>query len=127
MFGLLHQAIAADAKMMLACDRKPVSHRIVPKTGACMFRLSRDHVAGRGSCVTHGGITCHIPPGSDLLSAGLPCHPFSTMRVKTGTGPRSSSAETHEEYGVVMHDFVNALRTRRPGGLFINTIAHTEP
>ncbi len=57
----------------------------------------------------------------DMISCGLPCHPFTDYRVKSDDAPaakattRRGAPKKHPEYTVVMEGFRKLLEKRRPG------------
>jgi hypothetical protein len=82
----------------------------------CFFDDISDHQAGQGWCTRHGR-TCHLPPSPDILSAGLPCHAFSSMRNKSGNTQNTGSVENHSEFELVMNLFPDLVKAREPGAM----------
>lgn len=80
------------------------------------------HAAGTGTCVAHPSFaTCECSVGnrrSDLVIAGIPCHPFTKLRNKQGRG-RSGPAEEHPDIDTIFHSFPKLLSTRRPLGFVV--------
>ena len=50
----------------------------------------------------------------DILSAGLPCQPFSKARRQNGATPKTGSPETHPLWGTSMVEFCETLKARAP-------------
>ena len=80
------------------------------------------HAAGTGTCVGHPSFaSCECSIGnrrSDLVIAGIPCHPFTKLRNKQGRG-RSGPAEEHPDIDTIFHSFPKLLSTRRPVGFVV--------
>ncbi len=82
----------------------------------CLLCDIDDHIAGHGRCARHGD-DCPVPPAHDLdvVSAGLPCHPFSGQRVvRQGGEGRSGPAKVHPEFQIAMEKFHALISVRRP-------------
>ena len=110
------QAMAIDAKVVLACDKKNSSQKVMKKQllDACIFADIEEHSRGSGVCLTHGR-HCSVKNGNDLVSVGLPCHPFSDMRCFTGKTPDTGIPEEHREWDLVMKKFNRLVESRDPG------------
>ena len=98
--------------------QEKLSHRmlqaVMPHPQGCIFASAQEHTRGAGHCLTHIR-ECKLKTTCDLMSAGLPCHPFSFMRYKGGKTQDSSAVQEHSEYRLVMEDFPAAVASRKPG------------
>ena len=53
--------------------------------------------------------------GLDILSGGMPCHPFSDMRCRTTfKSKQTGKVEDHDEYDIVMRGVNKLVLKRRP-------------
>ena len=106
-----------DATISIASERKKCCQKVLLSgPSSCIFSDIKPHIDGRGKCLRHERV-CELESGgsADLLSAGLPCHPFSDMRWKKGSTPGTQGVEQHGEYDLTMTFFRQALIKREPG------------
>ena len=99
-----------------------------------------DHIRGQGVCSLHGqprkkdSHTCTLNSADkkcDVVCAGIPCHPFTTMRQSNivGSDHRGKAAE-HADFGTVMDKFPLFLQERNPGMFVVEeteTFANINP
>ncbi len=102
-----------------ASDIKKLAQRWLLRHSKALhvYQDSRDHVAGKGRCLRHG-ITCTPAQHADLVTGGLPCQPFSDMRVKSGATSNTREPEVHSQYDIVTI-FPDLLEQRKPGGFVV--------
>ena len=63
-------------------------------------------------CLVPGWQACSRRP--DVAGGGVPCPPFSAMRVKSGNTAKTGPAEKHPAYCLVMVEFFAYIDARRP-------------
>ena len=113
----VREAMDMAVTFVVATDIKPLARRMCETTlkDACIFSSMAEHAHGQGQCARHGGC-CHLPAGScDLMTAGLPCHPFSPMRFRGGVTSETGPDHLHREFQLVVQDFPALVQIRKPG------------
>lgn len=91
--------------------------------GSCVFssewdRFAQETYAANFGEVPHGDITqieAHEIPKFDILLAGFPCQPFSTIGKRQGF--------THPTQGTLFYDVVRILDYHRPRGFLLENVA----
>jgi len=113
------QAMQIGVNFTAVAEKKPLAQRILSKTcgDACLFNdLAQLGLASSSECLRHTDRRhCNLATNIDVISAGLPCHPFSFARYTGGTSQNTGPTEQHEEYTLVMETFPEVIRARRPG------------
>lgn len=110
------QALGLNINLRVASGQKSACLRFMYQQSPvrCIFKSGAEHIRGIGQCAWHQRV-CHVPVGADILSAGLPCHAFSTMRARTGKSACTGRDEDHPEFSLIIEDFPKLLVARRPG------------
>jgi hypothetical protein len=111
------QAMDMNVRFVAAVDKAPVCRRLLAKSlpHGCIFRCLDIYIKLRDICDRHG-VACSMPSESpDLVSVGLPCHPFAANRWKSGPTQDTSGEQVHSEFDLVMRQFPAFIASRRPG------------
>ncbi len=109
-------------EFVAAADKKPLCQRVLlsqTDEKTCVYAEMKSLHSSkvqpqRSICLRHGR-SCAVEGPIDLLTVGLPCHPFSFQRFKGGTTQRTGPAEGHDEYDLVMNDFPKLVEDLEPG------------
>jgi hypothetical protein len=114
------EIMGIQASTEVICDVKGAAQR----SAACtrdgkfihQFKDLNDIISGYGPCLRHGSSECPVPLEPDLLTAGLPCQPFSVQRDHRRVGPRSHRSFHLVEKFWLYIDFV------KPKGMMIEEV-----
>jgi site-specific DNA-cytosine methylase len=71
------------------------------------------------------GRPCDYKHGNDpvdLLTAGLPCQPFTKLRQHNGDTENTGDAAGHTKFSVVFEDFSQYLEGRKPRGWIVEEV-----
>ena len=87
-----------------------------------LFTDNSAFLEGRGHCMVHNRL-CNVPAQHpDFTAGGLPCQPFTSNRMHSGTSARTGAASGHPDFSTVMQSWSSYLHTRQPGAFFIEEV-----
>lgn len=125
-----------SVRTVAAADKKPHARKFCTLNHGNLEHLFSDNSALIGSCGAKGPDLCDVCSSRrqkctynretqhvDLVTAGLPCQPFTKLRQTNGNTADTGSASTHSKYDVVFEDFFKYLSLRRPRGFIVEEVS----
>lgn len=118
--GVAMGSLGIDYKCVLACDKKGASAQFVmsnfPKVSHFFTSLA-DQISASGECKVHSGM-CELSDedmaSSDILIGGFPCQPFTHLRQRNGSTPKTGAVSGHPDANIALEEIPALLRKRKP-------------